>query len=158
VNNWQLASITTLDGARPYGSADADVLESNPVPNFFSDFSLNGTGLSGRVPFWPINSVWQQPIYRDDIRVTKSFPFKERFRIDAALEVFNISNTWAATSVATGNAYFENQFTIGGSTIHAIYPNSTPAYGVFTGCSCTDAWPIDGTEARRLQVMGRFTW
>jgi hypothetical protein len=158
VNNWQLASITTLDGARPYGSADADVLESNPVPNFFSDFSLNGTGLSGRVPFWPINSVWQQPIYRDDIRVTKSFPFKERFRIDAALEVFNISNTWAPTSVATGNAYFENSFTINGSTIHAIYPNSSPAYGVYTGCPCTDAWPIDGTEARRLQVMGRFTW
>ncbi len=77
VNNWQLASITTIDGARPYGSANADVLETNPVPNFFSDFSLNGTGLSGRVPFWPINTVLEPAIYRDDIRVTKSLPFKE---------------------------------------------------------------------------------
>ncbi len=149
VNNWQLASITTLDGARPYGSADVDVLDT-PVTGMFSNFSLNGTGLSERVPFWPVNSVWQPAIYRDDIRVTKSFPFKERYRFDAALEVFNISNSWSPTTVSVGNAYFEK----GG----IIYPNSVPSYGVFTGCSCTDAWPIDGTEARRLQVVGRFTF
>ena len=37
VNNWQLASITTLDGARPYGSANVEVLETDrPVPNLCS--------------------------------------------------------------------------------------------------------------------------
>src|SRR5208282_5879562 len=61
VNNWQLASITTIDGARPYGSADVN-LEDTPVSptngypgTMFSNFSLNGTGLGERVPFWPIN-------------------------------------------------------------------------------------------------------
>jgi len=157
VNNWQLASITTLDGARPYGSADVDLLNT-PVSGMFSNFSLNGTGLSERVPFWPINNVWQPAVYRDDIRITKGFPFKERYRFDAALEVFNISNTWAPTTVAVGNAYFENKFTISSVATPVIYPNSVPAYGVFTGCPCSDTWPIDGTEARRLQVMGRFTF
>lgn len=147
VNNWQFSSITTINSARPYGSADVN-LNDTPVTNMFSNFSLNGTGLSERVPFWPVNSVWQPALYRDDIRLTKIFPIKERYQALVNLEIFNVSNSWSPTSMTTGNAYQE-KLNSAGQAVLTLVPT---AYGQGSG----DSWPIDGTEARRLQVSARF--
>lgn len=141
VNNWELSSITTINSSRPYGSPTIR-LPDTPVTGMFSNFSINGTGLSGRVPFWPVNSVWQPAMYREDMRVTKILPITERYKVNLNFEVFNVSNSWSPTSMTT-QAYTET----GG-----VLTLTPTAYGVGSG----DSWPPDGTQARRLQVSARF--
>ena len=144
VNNWELSSITTINSSRPAGSATVNMVNM-PVTGMFA-FSLNGQGLSSRVPFWPVNSVWLPALYRDDMRLTKILPINERYKVYINLEVFNISNSWSPTTVTTGTAYNE--------TSGVLTPQTPIGYGVPKG----DSWPIDGTEARRLQVSARFTF
>ena len=93
------------------------------------------------MPFWPVNSVWQPAIYRDDIRVTKSLPFKERYKVDLSLEVFNLTNSWAptvpATAMPTRNICLRE------------YPGSAqPDTGLrsLPGLPVLDSWPVDGTK------------
>ena len=83
VNNWQLSSITTINSKRPYGSPTVRTTDT-PVTGMFSSFNLDGTGLSGRVPFWGVDSVWQPAMYRADARISKILPFGERYRLALA--------------------------------------------------------------------------
>ena len=150
VNNWELSSITTINSARPYGSATVSLSSTPPVLGMFSTFSVNGTGLSTRVPFWPVNSVWQPSMYRDDMRFSKIIPIKERYKLSLNFEIFNISNSWSPTSMTTA-AYTESVPSSGPAVIKLNAPGSFA-----TGSG--DAAPPDGTEARRLQVSARFTF
>ena len=143
VNNWQLSTITTINSSRPYGSATVKVNDT-PVPGMFSNFNLDGSGLSGRVPFWPINSVWQPAMYRTDLRLSKLLPVGERYRLDLNFEIFNLSNSWSPTSMTT-QAFTESK---------GVLTLTPTAYGIGSG----DAMPPDGTEARRMQVSARFTF
>jgi outer membrane receptor protein involved in Fe transport len=143
VNNWQLSSITTVNSARPYASATAYVSDT-PVASMFSNFSLNGSGFSGRVPFWPVNTVYQPNMWRSDARITKVIPIKERMKAYVFFEVFNVSNSWSPTSMTT-QAYSEAKGVL------TYTPN---AYGV----GQADVAAPDGTEARREQVGLRLMW
>ena len=145
VNNWQLSSITTINSSRPYGSPTISV-SGTPVPGMFSNFTLNGIGFSSRVPFLPVNSVWQPARYQEDIRLTKLFPINERYKIAFNFEVFNISNSWSPTSM-NQSAYTES-----GGVLKPV-TNATRA-----GTGSGDSAPPDGTEARRLQISARFTF
>ena len=98
VNNWELSSIMTVNSSRPYGAPTISV-SGTPVTGMFSNFSINGYGLSGRVPFLPMNSVFQPASYRDDIRLSKILPFSERYKLYLNVEVFNISNSWSPTGM-----------------------------------------------------------
>jgi hypothetical protein len=150
VNNWELSSITTIDGSRPYGNPTIST-SGTPVTGMFSNFSINGYGLSGRVPFLPENDVWQPALYRDDMRLSKVLPFGERYKLYLNFEVFNISNTWSPTSMNT------SAFTETGSC-SAATPTCklVPVANYYTGSG--DAFPPDGTEARRAQVSARFVF
>ncbi|MGH9572134.1 MAG: TonB-dependent receptor [Candidatus Acidiferrales bacterium] len=154
VNNWQLSSITTINSSRPYGTATISDSSTKVAPTQFSTFSINGTGLSGRAPFLGVNTVWQPASYRDDLRLSKILPFGERYKVYLNFEVFNVSNSWSATSMRTG------AFTESGSTGSCGAGNPTPCLipvGNFnTGSG--DALNPDGTEARRLQVSARLTF
>jgi hypothetical protein len=143
VNNWQLSSITTINSRRPYTSPTVRLTDT-PVPGMFSNFSLNGSGLSGRVPFWAVDSVYQPAMYRADIRLTKIVPFGERYRLELSGEAFNISNSWSPTSM-TSQAFTESK---------GVLTLTPTAYGLGSG----DAAAPDGTEARRLQVSARFSF
>jgi Carboxypeptidase regulatory-like domain/TonB dependent receptor/TonB-dependent Receptor Plug Domain len=143
VNNWQLSSITTINSGRPYASPTVRLTDT-PVPGMFSNFNLNGSGLSGRVPFWAVNSVYQPANYRADFRLTKIIPFAERYRLFLNFEVFNISNSWSPTSMTT-QAYTEAK---------GVLTLTPTAYNVGSG----DTTAPDGTAARRLQVSARFTF
>jgi outer membrane receptor protein involved in Fe transport len=150
VNNWQLSSITTINSSRPYGNPTISV-SGTPVPGMFSTFSINGYGLSGRVPFLPESSVWQPATYRDDMRLSKILPFGDRYRLILSFEAFNISNSWSPTTMRTG------AFTEAGSC--TAVPSTctlTPVTTFNTGSA--DALNPDGTEARRLQVSARFNF
>jgi hypothetical protein len=143
VNNWQLSSITTIGSSRPYGSPSIS-LRDTPVPGMFSTFSINGSGLSGRVPFWAVNSVYQPALYRADARLSKIIPIKENYRLYLNFEAFNISNSWSPTSMST-QAFTEAK---------GVLTLTPSAYNQGLG----DAATPDGTEARRLQVSARFTF
>ena len=150
-NNWELSSITAINSERPYGSPTISI-SGTPVAGMFSNFSLNGYGLSGRVPFLPVNSVWQPALYREDLRLSKIFPIGERYRVYFNVEAFNISNSWSPTSMRTA-AYTESGVCSSG-TCQLKPVTGTSAVGTGNG----DAFPPDGTEARRFQVSARFTF
>lgn len=150
VNNWELSSITTINSARPYGNPTIFV-SGTPVAGMFSNFSINGYGLSGRVPFLKESSEWQPAMYRDDIRISKILPFGDRYKVYLSFEIFNVGNDWSPTSINT------EAFTETGSCT-AVPPTCAlkPVANVGTGYG--DALNPDGTEARRMQVSARFTF
>jgi outer membrane receptor protein involved in Fe transport len=146
VNNWQLSSITTMASGHPYGNLNIS-LKDTPVTGMFSNFSLNGTGFSGRVPFEPVNSYYLPAYYRADARLSKVLPFGEanRYQLYLNFEVFNLANTWAARGYTSSQAYTETKGIL----------TPTPASLYVPG---NDAVPPDGTEARRMQVSLRFVF
>jgi Carboxypeptidase regulatory-like domain/TonB dependent receptor/TonB-dependent Receptor Plug Domain len=143
VNNWQLSSVTTINSARPYGNPSIRFTDS-VVPNMIVSTSFNGSGLSSRVPIWPVNSVYQPNMWRSDARISKVIPFTERYKLYAFLEVFNVSNSWSPTSMTT-SAFTEAK---------GVLTLTPTAYGQGSG----DSMAPDGTEARRLQVGLRFVF
>ncbi len=143
VNGWQLSSLTTINGMRPYTSPTISVKDT-PVTGMFSNFSINGNGLSGRVPFWGVDSVWQPAMYREDARLSKIVPFGERYRLSINFEAFNVSNSWSPNAM-TSQAFTETK---------GVLTLTPTAYGV----GSSDAIAPDGTQARRLQISGRFTF
>jgi outer membrane receptor protein involved in Fe transport len=152
INNWQLSSLTTINSSRPYGNAtirltDTPVVAGTlgpGVPGMFSNFSLNGSGLGTRVPFWPVNNVYQPALYKTDARLSKVLPFGDgnRYKLFLNFEAFNVSNSWSPTSMST-QAYTEAK---------GVLTLTPTAYGQ----GVSDAAPPDGTLARRLQVSLRF--
>ena len=144
VNNWELSNITSLQSGFPYGSQTIK-LNDTPVKGMNSNFSLNGTGFSSRVPWLPINNYYLPPMYRSDGRISKQLPFGERYKLYLNLEVFNLTNTWAARGFTSTQAYTESKGVL----------TPTPAFLFVAG---NDAIPPDGTEARRLQASVRFTF
>jgi len=143
VNNWQLSSITTVNGRRPYGSPTIR-LNDTPVTGMFSNFSVNGSGLGTRVPFWAVNSVYQPASVKSDARLSKILPFGERYKLALSFEAFNVSNSWSPTSMST-QAFTEAK---------GILTLTPTAYNQGLG----DAATPDGTLARRLQVSARITF
>ncbi len=143
INNWQLSSLTTINSSRPYASP-AISLRDTPVSNMFNSFSINGSGLSGRVPFLPVDSVLQPALYREDARLTKIIPFGEgdRYKLFFNFEAFNITNSWSPTAMAT-QAYIESK---------GVLTYTPTAYNFGT----SDSFSPDGTLARRLQLSLRF--
>jgi hypothetical protein len=142
VNNWQLAGITTLSAGRPAGSPTIRILSAGPSGLLANTLiGLNST----RVPFLPVNSIYTPASYRADVRLSKIIPFDvhdRQFRLSLNFEVFNISNSWSPTSMAT-QEYTE--------TKGVLTPTPT-AWGYGTA----DSGFPDGTQARRLQISGRL--
>jgi hypothetical protein len=156
VNNWQLSSITTINSSRPYTNPTISDSSTAVVTGQFSTFSINGTGLSGRVPFLAENNVWQPAMYRQDLRLSKILPFGERYKLYLNFEAFNLTNSWSPTAMR-GGAFTESgsgaTCTAAGAT---AAPCLIPVSNFDTGSS--DALNPDGTEARRLQVSARFNF
>jgi hypothetical protein len=110
----------------------------------FSNFSINGSGLGTRVPFMPMNSVYQPALYKSDARISKILPFgmDGQYKLFLNFEVFNISNSWSPTTMSS-QAYTEAK---------GVLTLTPTAYNQGTG----DSAPPDGTLARRMQVSVRF--
>jgi hypothetical protein len=142
LNNWQLSAITTMQSGRPV-SPTVRVTDT-PFTGMFATTSLDGSGLSFRVPFWPVNSLLTPPQYRADARISKLIPIKERYKLYINFEAFNVSNTIADTGISS-QAYTE---------ANRILTLTPTAYGVGT----SDGGFPDGTQARRLQISGRFVF
>ncbi len=144
VDNWLLASITSLSSGRPTGSGTIRVTDT-PVAGMLSNSTVNGFGGNARVPFLPVDSLYTPPTYREDLRLTKNIPLpKERFKLLLNFEAFNISNTWSPTALTT-QVYTEAK---------GVLTLTPTAYDVGSG----DGGFPDGTQARRLQASARLTF
>ncbi len=140
VNNWRLTSITTLQAGRPY-SVSVNTLDT-PVAGM-ANRSLNGSGLSFRVPFWPYYSQYYPARYNADASLTKLIPIREKMNLQFRFDVFNIANTWSATSISNYNAFQEKGLVISPLTL---------------GQASAAAGFPDGTQARRMQISARFVF
>jgi outer membrane receptor protein involved in Fe transport len=139
VNNWELSNITTFATGNPY-SVSVKVTDT-PVTGMFSNSNLAGSGLASVVPFAPYYSNYYPTRYNSDARLSKIVPIAERMKLFLNFEVFNLTNSWAATSISSTQAF-------------------TEAKGVLTptplGSASADAGFPDGTQARRLQISARL--
>jgi hypothetical protein len=144
VNNWELSSITSLQSGQPYGSETIKVNDT-PVPGMFSNFSVNGTGFSGRVPFLPVNSYYLPAQYRADARLTKIIPIGERYKLGLTFDCFNLSNSWSPTGFTSSQAFTEAKGILTPTPGSLYIPSS-------------DGLSPDGTQARRMQVGVRFVF
>ncbi len=142
LNNWQLSAIAAMQSGRP--SRPTVRVTDTPFTGMFSTANLDGSGLSIRVPFWPVNSLRTPSQYRADARLSKIIPIKERYKLYLNFEVFNVTNTIADTSIST-QAYTEAK---------GLLTLTPTAYGVGTA----DGGFPDGTQARRMQISGRFVF
>jgi outer membrane receptor protein involved in Fe transport len=143
VNNWQLTSLTTLQSGRPY--AVTVNITDTPVANMASRYSLNGGGLSSRVPFWPLYGNYYDGRYNSDASLSKIIPLNDRgMKLALKFDVFNVANTWTGTSNSNSQAFQEKGMVI----------SPTPLFGQ---PSAAAGFP-DGTQARRMQVSARFSF
>ena len=143
VNNWQLSTITTLQSGRPSGSETIRMTDT-PVAGMYRNNTLDGAGLSSRVPFLPVNGLYTPPSYRTDARIAKIIPIKEQYQLYVMFEAFNISNSWSPTFL-TSQGFTEAK---------GVLTPTPAAFGVGT----QDGGFPDGTQARRLQLALRFVF
>lgn len=145
VNNWQLSSITSMASGRPYSVSVKvnDAASATVVPGMFSNYNLSGSGLSNTVPFWPYYSQYYPARFDTDARLSKIIPIRENMNLFLNFEVFNVSNSWAATSISSYQAFTELKGVL----------TPTPL-----GLGSADGGFPDGTQARRMQVSARFVF
>jgi hypothetical protein len=144
INGWQLSSITSMESGHPYGS-ETITTKDTPVSGMFSNFTLNGSGLSGRVPFLPYNGYYLPALYRSDARISKIVPLGEKVQVSLNFEMFNLANTWAARGYTSSQAYTESKGVLTPTPGNLYVPSS-------------DAYAPDGTEARRMQISARIVF
>ncbi len=144
VNGWELSSITTMASSQP---ATAFVSISGQqftgVTFYGGNTTLNGSGGWGRVPFWPVNSLNIDKMYKVDARLTRNLPFTEKVTGMLMFEAFNAFNTQFNTAVNT-TAYTATKGVL------------VPVSGLGVG-NQSQGFP-DGTNARRAQVAFRLVF
>ena len=139
INGWQLAPIVTIASAQPTLATIRIV--GTPFTGAAYTSTLNGLGGSNRVPFWPLNSLDIDQMYRVDARLSKTLKFNDRLRLQVNFEAFNLFNMMYNTFVNT-EAY--------SATAGVLKPTA----GLGAG-SQSQGFP-DGTNARRAQISARF--
>jgi hypothetical protein len=142
LNNWQLSAITTMQSGRPTNTFLRTT--DTPYPGMFSTSTLDGSGLSSRVPFLPPNSLFTPAQYRADVRISKIVQMGEKVKGAFNFEVFNVSNSVAYTGI-TNQVYQEAK---------GVLTLTPSAYGV----GSSDGGFPDGTQARRMQIGVRVTF
>ncbi|HLJ44532.1 MAG TPA: TonB-dependent receptor [Bryobacteraceae bacterium] len=152
VNGWQLSAITTLASAHPVTASDNSV--STGAGAIFPGITLagntfNGSGGWNRVPFLPVGGLNVDQIFGVDARLAKTFPIRERFKLAFGFEAFNLGNNIHNTAVQT-SAYSLSS----GGIFKPVLTNGVSLLGVGT---TSQGFP-DGTNARRLQALVRFTF
>ena len=147
VNSWELSVLGTLTSS-PNATPSVQISNAFTPTGFTPAFTGNLDGYAnGRALFLPIGSLNVGRVTRFDARLTKTFPFGERFKAMFTFDAFNVFNHPYWTSINT-REYIES--VVGG------VPTLTYQSNVGTP-TASQGFP-DGTNARRLQIGLRFIW
>ncbi len=141
LNGWKLSAIATIATGLPE-TALVNVQGQQFVGISMSyTSSMTGTGGWNRMPLDQINSLSTGAMHPVNLRLTRGLPFTERFRGELMFEAFNAFNSQFNTSV-NNVAYVAQSGVL------------KPVTGLGDGNA---SWgPIDGTNARRMQVGFRL--
>ena len=143
LNGWQFSAVATI----ATGLAETPLVEVGGqqfagVTMVYTN-SMTGTGGWNRMPLDQINSLLMGGSHPVNARLTRSLPFTDRFRGELIFEAFNALNSQFNTSV--NNIAYTAQSGV-----------LKPVPGVGVGNA---SWgPLDGTNARRMQVAFRLTF
>ncbi|MCO6510335.1 MAG: TonB-dependent receptor [Aridibacter famidurans] len=108
-----LATGVPMDIILPDGSSRVPLLQRNAGGRIFDDASdlnafiqnvnANG-GINGNpLPLAPSNARFSDSFSALDVRISKTFTFRERFRLEPLVEVFNVFNTTNILGVSNTN-------------------------------------------------------
>lgn len=148
-----LASGVPMDILLPDASSRIPVLQRNAggrlfknageLNAFITELNANG-GINGNpLPLAPANAKFNDNFSSLDFRLSKTFTFKERFRLEPILEVFNVFNTVNVLGISNTN-YSGYGNVLGTSTF---------------GQPLTTAGGVFGSGGpRAFQLAGRFTF
>lgn len=148
-----LASGVPMDILLPDGSSRIPQIQRNAGGRIFKNAGelnafiqqINASGgVNGvRLPFAPSNARFNDNFSSLDLRLSKVFTFKERFRLEPIVEVFNLFNTTNILGVSNTNySGFGNVL-------------GTPNFGQ----PLTTAGGVFGSGgARAFQIAGRFSF
>ncbi len=147
-----LASGVPMDIILPDGSSRIPQLQRNAGGRIFGNaaelnsFLTNYNAsrpISQQLPLAPANAKFNDSFSSLDLRLSKVFTFKERFRLEPIIEIFNLFNTTNILGVSNTNySGFGNVL-------------GTPNFGQ----PLTTAGGVFGSGgARAFQIAGRFTF
>ncbi len=153
INGWELSSITTMASSQPVSATISPSGTQFAATPLLYTGSLNGSGGWNRVPFWPVNSVNIDRVYRVDARLARTIPINERFKGYLMFEAFNVFNTEYNTSVQT------SAYTASGGVLKPVTTVTTAGQTVTSlGFGSSSQGFPDGTNARRMQVAFRLVF
>ena len=146
------ASGVPMDIILPGGQSRIPVLQRNAGGRLFKTVGQLNTFLTAynatlpvasRIPLAPLNAKFNDTFSSVDLRLSKTFSFKERLRLEPIVEVFNLFNT--TNILGTSNTNYSGFGNVLGTSNfgQAI----TPAGGVF-----------GSGGARAFQLAARFTF
>ncbi len=143
LNGWQLSAIATIATGLPETAVvNVQGQQFTGITMVYSN-SMTGTGGWNRMPLDQINSLSTGGMHTVNARLSRSLPFTDRFRGELMFEAFNALNSQFNTSV--NNIAYTAQLGV-----------LKPVPGVGAGIA---SWgPMDGTNARRMQVAFRLTF
>jgi hypothetical protein len=160
LNNWQLAVLAFVN-TPPHQTPTVQVA-TTPAPTGFTSANngtLNGytsSGLGGRVPFLPINSLDVGTQGKIDARLSKLFPIGDRMKAMFTFDAFNVTNHRYVTGVNT--RMYVLSTVAGVPTLTYQGPGGSVAPSSWVGTPTASQGFPDGTAARRLQIGARLVW
>ena len=150
LGGWTISPIQTAQDGLPYsGTVSGSTLS-------LTDYEVSGVlgaGGSTRTPFLPRDLFRMPSIINTDIRLSRSFTFKERYQATFSVEAFNLFNQFDVTAVNT--ELFSNCTSGSGTGCSSTAP--TLVYNAAFGTP-TAANSATTLGARSLQFGGRFSF
>jgi hypothetical protein len=141
LNGWKFSAIATIATGLPETAVvQVNGQQFTGIVMSYTN-SLTGTGGWNRMPLDQINALSTGNMHPVNARLTRSLPFTERFRGELMFEAFNA---------------FNSQYNTGVNNVAYIAQSGVlkPVAGFGDGNA---SWgPLDGTNARRMQVGFRL--
>jgi Carboxypeptidase regulatory-like domain len=94
-NDWSLAPIIQIQNGLPY-----TLLVSGSAPGGAIS-GINGSGGTNRIDTLGNNSFRMPKVWEPDVRISKSFAFQERYKLELSTDIFNVANKQNVMSVGT---------------------------------------------------------
>jgi hypothetical protein len=124
LNDYELAHSFSVQNGAPYTASitgnPTTLVASGSATGFVTGVSsgYTGTGGSSRIPGLQRNTFSQPPTILLDLRASKHFVVRERYRLEFLAEAFNLLNHQNVTAVNT------TAYTLGTTTVNGVNTNT----------------------------------